>query len=186
MAATLAGFTQQERGSLAALELARDRVDPGLELTEENSDVDWLGLLDAGSYLSAVDAYGSPAYSPAELAGAPERGRVAADKVSGAALGIGLDPAPRASGRCLTVNVGGAPAVTPVPAGGLVLQATTGGVQAGLRRYASDSFPLALGALSPSRAELLRIPADRSSRPWTLALTGTGRARVCRAGVAGT
>ena len=88
-AATLAGVSQQERGGLAALELARDRVNPNLELTPENSDVDWLGLLDAGSFLSAVDAYGSPAYSAAELASAPENARVAADKVSGAALSVG-------------------------------------------------------------------------------------------------
>ena len=86
----LATIAQQERGGLAALELARDRVDPALALDPQNSDVDYLGLLDASSYLSAVDAYGSPAYTPAELARAPEVARVAADKVSGAALRIRL------------------------------------------------------------------------------------------------
>ena len=64
----LEGIAQQQRGGLAALELARDEVDPELELTEENSDVDYLGLLDAGAYLSAADEDGSPAYSPQELA----------------------------------------------------------------------------------------------------------------------
>ena len=91
-AAGLAGIAQQTRGGLAALELARDRVDPALELNQQNSDVDYIGLLDAGSYLSAVDAYGSPAYTAAELSSAPELARVAADKVSDAALGIHLQP----------------------------------------------------------------------------------------------
>ena len=84
---------------------ARDRVDPDFQLTLSNSNVDYLGLLDARSYLSAVDAYGSPAYSPSELATAPEVGRVAGDKVSGAALGIHLAAAGAGTARrCLAVT----------------------------------------------------------------------------------
>ena len=90
----LEGIAQQQRGGLAALELTRDEVDPELELTEENSDVDYLGLLDAGSYLSAADEDGSPAYSPQELETAPEAARIAADKVFGAALALRLEPGP--------------------------------------------------------------------------------------------
>ena len=89
----LAGFAQQERGGLAALELARGQVSPDLELTEQNSGVDYLGLLDAGSYFSAIDAYGSPAYTPAELASAPEPARVSADMVSAAARHLRRAPA---------------------------------------------------------------------------------------------
>ena len=58
----LANIAQQERGGLAALELARGRVPADFKLTEQNSGVDYLGLLDAGSYFSAIDAYGSPAH----------------------------------------------------------------------------------------------------------------------------
>jgi len=177
----LAGIAQQTRGGLAALELARDRVDPGLELTQQNSDVDYLGLMDAGSYLSAVDAFGTPAYSPAELPNAPEPGRVAADKVSGAALGIRLAGTSTDGGlRCLPADAGTAPTAS-VPATGLVLRARGAGVTASLRRYAKDSFPLSFGELPPGQPELLRIPPDRSSVPWTLQLTGTGRAAVCPA-----
>jgi hypothetical protein len=177
----LAGIAQKERGGLAALELARDRVDPGLKLTPENSDVDYLGLLDAGSYLSAVDAYGSPAYSPAELADASEVARVAADKVSGAVLGIRLAAMKLGQApRCLEVDAA-RNLMAPVPAGGLILRADGGGAQVGLRRYANDSFPLSFGTLPPGQAELLRIPADRSQMPWTLQLTGSGAVAVCRA-----
>ena len=101
----LAVIAQKTRGGLGALELARDRVDPDLQLTLQNSNVDYLGLVDARSYLSAVDAYGSPAYSPSELADAPEVSRVAADRVSGAALGIHLAAAGAGTaGRCLEVT----------------------------------------------------------------------------------
>lgn len=178
----LAGIAQQTRGGLAALELARDRVDPALELNQQNSDVDYIGLLDAGSYLSAVDAYGSPAYTAAELPSAPERARIAADKVSGAALGIRLQPAPPGTAqRCLRVDAARSPSA-PVPAAGFVIRAQSIGVEAGLRRYAKTTFPLSLGTLPPGKPELLRIPPDRSSAPWTLQLTGSGEADVCPAG----
>ena len=173
---------QKERGGLAALELARDRVDPALVLNPQNSDVDYLGhQLDAGSYLSAVDAYGSPAYTPAELAGASEVARVAADKVSGAALRIGLAPGAISGGqRCLRVNAASGPTV-PVPAGGLVIRTLAGEVNAALRRYARTSFPLSLGPFPRGQDQLLRISPDRSAVPWILQLTGSGRAQVCPA-----
>ena len=63
----LTGFGRLQPADLAALELTRDVVDPGFALTEQNSGVDYLGFVDAGSYLSAVDAFGSPAYTPEEL-----------------------------------------------------------------------------------------------------------------------
>ena len=179
---TLVTMAQQERGGLAALELARDRVDPALALDPQNSDVDYLGLLDAGSYLSAVDAYGSPAYTPAELAGAPEVARVAADKVSGAALRIRLAPGTIASAQqCLKINAASGPTAR-VPAGGLVIRPLAGGVHAALRRYARTSFPLSLGTLSRGQDQLLRIPPDRSTVPWVVQLTGSGIAQVCSAG----
>ena len=181
-AAGLAGTAQQTRGGLAALELARDTVDPALELDQQNSTVDYIDLLDAGSYLSAVDAYGSPAYTGAELPGAPEPARIAADKVSGAALRIHLQPAPPGiAQRCLRVDAARSPSA-PVPTGGFVIRAQTAGVEAGLRRYSKTAFPLSFGTLPPGRPQLLQIPPDQSSVPWTLQLTGSGQAAVCPAG----
>jgi hypothetical protein len=177
----LVATAQKERGGLAALELARDRVDPALVLNPQNSDVDYLGhQLDAGSYLSAVDAYGSPAYTPAELAGASEVARVAADKVSGAALRIRLAPGAIAGGqRCLRISAASGPTVR-VPAGGLVVRTPAGEVNAALRRYARTSFPLSLGPFPRGQDQLLRIPPDRSTVPWIVQLTGSGVAKVCR------
>jgi hypothetical protein len=176
----LAGIAQKERGGLAALELARDRVDPDFELTLQNSDVDYLGQVDARSYFSAVDAYGSPAYPPAELADGPEVARVAADKVSGAALGIHLAGTSLGGRHCLSVDTASGP-TAPVPPAGLVIRAQGGGVIAGLRRYSTATFPLSFGRLPAGQAELLRLPPDRSAVPWTLQLTGAGEATVCPA-----
>lgn len=181
---TLAQIAQQERGGLAALELARDRVAPSFELDQQNSGVDYLGVLDAGSYLSAIDAYGSPAYTPAELASAPEVARVAADKVSAAALGVGLAaPAPTDPATCLRLTPQAAPAVVSVPREGMVLSAEGTGTRASVRRYASASFPVPIGSLPKGSSRTVRIPADRSQRPWSLELSGGGPVTACRASV---
>lgn len=185
----LQGIAQQQRGGLAGLELARAYVNPSLSLTQENSGVDYLGLLDAGSYFSAVDAFGSPAYSAAELPTAPEAGQVAADRVSALGLEVGLVPAlgePRVA--CVTVHPSPRPAVIRVPSefsGGLLLTASTGGTQASLHRFASDSFPVGLGTLPRNRQQLLMIASDRSPQPWSIQLSGGGKVAACRSGAHG-
>jgi hypothetical protein len=177
----LAGIAQKQRGGLAALELARDTVSPDFKLTEQNSGVDYLGFLDAGSYFSAIDAYGSPAYPADELASAPPAARGAADMVSAAALDVRLQPGGRAQpGTCARLTPASGPAVVSVPTGGMVLRASSPGTAVGLRRYATG-FPAMLGQLMAGQAELLRIPADRSTRPWLAQLTGGGRVTACRA-----
>jgi hypothetical protein len=176
----LAGIAQKERGGLAALELTRGLVDPQFVLTEDNSAVDYLGILDAGSYFSAVDAYGSPAYTPAELASASEGARVAADKVFASALGVALRPGPAGrSATCAELRPGTQPAVVELPREGIVLRANSPGSHVSLRRYAS-SFPVSLGALPAGRTELLSVPSDRSPRPWFLRLDGGGPVTACR------
>jgi len=69
-----------------------------------------------------------------------------------------------------------------IPPAGLVLDADNPGVRVAVRRYATTSFPLALGTLKSGRPELLRIQPDRSPHPWTLQLSGRGRVTVCQAG----
>ena len=181
-AAGLAQTGQRTRAGLAGLELASERVNPSFELTPQNSDVFYAGFLDAASYLSAVKAYGSPAYTAAELPSVPEPGRIAADKVSGAALRIQLQPAPTGTARrCLQVDAARSLSAV-VPSGGFVLRAQVTGVEARLRRYAKTAFPVSLGSLPPGKPQLLRIPPDRSTLAWTLQLAGSGEVGVCLAG----
>ncbi len=196
---SLVAATTVVRGGLGGLEIAADTVRPGFLLTQENSDFPHFNLVDAGSYLSAVDKFGSPAYSPAQLAAAPEPGRVAADKVLASALRLSFrhvasapapaGPAPRlvgpagarvaARGSCLTVRpAGGASPIVSLPRGGVILRAPPKvRADASLRRYAADSFPVVAGTLHG--AAVVAIPGDRSSRPWQLQLAATGPITVC-------
>ena len=181
----LAGIALKEKGGLAALELTRGVVAPDFELTEDNSGVDYLTALDAGPYFSAIDAYGSPAYTPAELAGADEQARVAADMVFAAALGIELTPAEgdaASVGPCAELTVGPGPQVVPLPPGGVELEPRSGSVSVALRRYASEEFPVELGKLPADHPARLEIPSDLSPQPWQMSLAGRGRLAVCELG----
>jgi hypothetical protein len=178
----LAGLAGQQRGGLAAVELARDRVDPALLLTQQNSDVDYLGELDAGSYLAAVDSFGSPAYPPGELAGVAEASRVAADKVFATALELELEPSREQGTACLIARprVPGREVALELPPGGASLRAEPGArAEVRLRRYATASFPVRLGALRGGHPMELRIPTDRSDEPWEAGLLSTGPVEVC-------
>ena len=178
----LAGNSEVVRGGLAGLDIAADRVSPGLVLTPENSDFNYFTLVRAGLYLSAAEKFGSPAYSQTELADAPAGARVAADKVLAAALPITLEPQARPGTRkCTTILGAGARApIVALPPGGAVLSAPRGvPASLGLRRYASDSFPVDPGTLRGS--ERLVIPTDRSGRPWQLRVDTPGPVTVCQA-----
>jgi len=191
--------SQIERADLAALEIARDSVPPDFVLSEELADTGYVAV-EAGPYLSARDAYGSPGYSAAELAKAPAKARVPADKVLAASLGIALVPAPGtaggagppprlvspasaglgADGSCLTVGVSAAtPTVVSLPPGGALLRPRSGAsTQVSLRRFA-DSFPVELGSLPGRGWSEIAIPTDRSRKPWQAQLTGSGPITVC-------
>lgn len=185
------------RGGLAGLEIAERTVDPRLVLNVQNSGFNYLGYVNAGSYLSAVGKFGSPAYSEPELERAPEGARAAADLTMGTALRLAVRPTmqPPALGRqaplplgppgsathgpCTTVraSAAGAPIVL-LPAGGVFLRQPPGGsTRLSLRRFATASFPVDAGDLMG--AGVLAIPADRSRRPWQLQLSATGPVTVC-------
>ncbi|HEY1284933.1 MAG TPA: hypothetical protein VGF04_02490 [Solirubrobacterales bacterium] len=175
--------SELERADLAALELSRDRVDPGLVLSEDIADTGYVGVL-AGPYLSARDAYGSPAFSESELAAAPEDARVAADKVLARAVGATLGPttAP-GEASCRTIAASKPGTVVSLEPGSTALRAGGGSTVRVLIGRFSDSFPVIAGTLDPEAWEELRIPTDRSARPWRMELTGAGRVAVCHPGV---
>ncbi len=176
----LEGQAQSQRGGLAALELTRDQVDPGFILTEENSGINYLEIVDAADYLSAIDEFGSPAYTPEELPGSPERSRVSADMVFAAALDLRLEPTSVAADGCADLDLAATPTTTTVMApGALTVAVHEGSVEVRLRRYASDSFPVGLGKVEAGDEVELAIPADGSDQRWQVALIGPGEAEVC-------
>jgi hypothetical protein len=178
------GTTAIERADLAAVEIARDKIDPELVLSEDIADTGYVPV-DAGSYLSARDAYGSPAYSEAELEAAPEQARVPADKVLAAALGLALRPGPALPAlrsTCRTVRPAPSePAIVELPARVILLHSEDGPVTVGLGRFA-DEFPVQMGTLGGGRWGVIRIPADRSSRLWRAQLDGSTPVAVCGLG----
>ena len=171
------------RADLGAIEIAARTVEPGFRLAPEISGTVFLSEIEAGEYLRAVAEYGSPAYSPAELAAAPEEGRRQADLVLANALPLGietgLEPRP-AKGRC--VSLAGRAGLPPLPLEPGVttihLPAGAGGV-VHLRRFAREGYPLSSDVPGASTTRLF-IPRDRLERPWSLLVEADRAARVCR------
>jgi hypothetical protein len=175
--------SQLIKGNLTALEIARDTVDPSFYLEEEFADTGF-DHIDAGSYLAAVDDFGSPAYTVEELQASSEPARFAADKVLLNALRVGVEPL--ASSAAPTKNCF---AATPgeefaVPSGGVAIAAGSKPVtDIQMRRFATpaegEPMPVDFQAgAGPGEAVAVPIPVDLAKVPWTMRLEG-GTAKVC-------
>ncbi len=175
--------SQLIRGNLTAMEIARNTVDPGFYLEEEFADTGY-DHIDAGSYFSAIDAFGSPAYTIAELQASPEPARFAADKVLLNALRVQLEPIPRSavpSEGCATVD---ASQLYEIPPGGVTISAGAQPVtDIKMTRFATpgEHAPLPVdfqAGVGAGKAVRLAIPRDLTSVPWKLQLEG-GPATIC-------
>jgi hypothetical protein len=192
-------ITEVVRGDLAALEIARNTVEPGFFIDEENGETGFVHV-DAGSYLSARDAYGSPAYDSSELLASSEVARFSADKVLVSALRFGLTPTrpsdfplkgaqpvnitdatvPVPAGACLTVPGGRqAPLLALPPAGAAVIAGTQPVNDIQMRRFAREEPSVDFGE-GPAAGTAIEIvtPLDASKVPWKMRLEG-GAATVC-------
>ncbi|HEV2791378.1 MAG TPA: hypothetical protein VGV69_08795 [Solirubrobacterales bacterium] len=175
------------RADTAALEIASRTVDPELQLTLPLAGTPSLINIQAGEYLEAVEEYGSPAYSPAELAAAPEAGRRQADILLSQALPLStevrLGGLRRSEGSACVAVPGGGEAVADVPLRpGLTRIEVTPGPEAefSLRRFAVEEFPVPTEGAPGGSVTLLRVPRDNSDRPWHLHVEAEQAARVCR------
>jgi hypothetical protein len=173
------------RSDLRAIEIAERTVDPAFALPPEIAGTSFLNEIEAGEYLQAVREYGSPAYTAAELAKAPEEGRVQADVVLVNALPVTIEAgAASARSRGCTSVPGGGAGVPPLPVrpGLTRIALDPGGAgTVRLRRFAGEEYPLEAGALAGGSTTLLRVPPDRSARPWRLQVEAAQPARVCSA-----
>lgn len=175
--------TQLTRADTAAIEIARRTIDPQFQLGPEVAGTTSLVDVFAGEYLDAVDEYGSPAYSPAELEGAPPHARKQADVVLGQALPISTVTSlgtfePGAAG-CTRV----APGAGEVEVGpGLTRIELAPGPPAdfSLRRFATEEYPVATEGAAGGSATELRIPRDGAPQPWHLLIAAEQPAFVCR------
>jgi hypothetical protein len=195
-----ADLTTRERGALAGFEVGGASADPGFTAGPQNTDIIPLHSVAVGPYLSAVRAFGSPAYSESELLEAPEDARVAADQLLARAEELRLNavdhPPPAGgappvvlggssktavpSGSCLTVSGGSGPSPpVALPRPGVTVSGPRGSVETvELRRFAS-SFPVHYELRGTG---VLLIRTDLSPRPWLLRLSGPGPTRICGIG----
>lgn len=173
------------KADLGAIEIARRTVNPEFWLSPDVAGTGSLAIVDAGEYLEAVDAHGSPAYTPAELGRAPEPARLQADIVLAAALPIATETGvggTSVGARCVTLPGGGASRYTevPLPPGTTTIAPAPGpSADLALRRFAVGEFPVTLDAAPAGAVTRLRIPADDASRPWYLHVEAQQRVRVC-------
>lgn len=175
------------QGDLAAIEIAKRTVDPEFSLDTKVAGTTTLVNVQAGKYLEGVDEYGSPAYTPAELAAAPDYARRQADIILGQALPLSTvtrlgayDPSD--SGENCVVG-GSSPASEVRLSPGLTRIELAPGPHAdfSLRRFASDEFPVVTKGAPGDSVTLLRVPRDGAPRqPWYLHVEASQPARVCR------
>jgi hypothetical protein len=172
------------RADLGAIEIAARTVEPTFTLASpEVAGTVFLGEVEAGEYLQAVREHGSPAYTPTELATAPEAGRRQADLVLANALPLAIEtglPARRSAGRCRKVG-GDEEAELPLRPGVTTIHfgpGSSGAVR--LRRFARGEYPLSSEDVLAGSTTRLYIPRDRSPRPWLLGLDAAAGSAVCR------
>lgn len=175
--------TELVRSDLAAIEIVRDGVDPDFRLLPNVAGTYSLIDVQAGDYLDAVREYGSPAYTQAELATAPEADRRQADVVLDGALPLELGPDVDAGGAragCATVPPGGGAVPIPLVPGTVRIEVAPGeDAELRLRRFATRGYPVETNDIPGGAVTLLGIPADESTRPWWLRVDAEQRVRVC-------
>lgn len=177
------------KADLAALEISRPTISPNFALSPDVAGTPSLIDVEAQKYFDAVDAYGSPAYTPDELAAAPEPGPKQADKLLALTLPLSTETkvgeyeAGTAAENCVTL-----PAAATTPGSevrlspGLTRIEVAPGPHASfsLRRFTSGAYPVKTEGSPGESTTLLRIPRDRAPQPWFLHVDASQQVRVCR------
>jgi hypothetical protein len=179
--------------SLGAFEIARPVINPDFIANPELAGTASVLDVSAGSYYEAVDADGSPAYSPEEIATAQASAPLHADLQLAAMEELALEP--QSGGWSATAPAGECVQVNPAEGtGGTEVRLATGanrievapgaGASLYLRRFQTGEFPVALGEVAGGSAAALKIPKDNASAayPWYLDVAAGEQARVCRPG----
>lgn len=171
------------RADLGAIEIAARTVEPSFRLPPEIAGTPYLNEIEAADYLRAVREYGSPAYSPAQLARAPEPGRVQADVVLAHALPLAIEEGAAArppGGACLRLGEPGAPPSAPLAPGVSSVHFAAGAPGTiGLRRFAA-TYSLVTEGVAAGSTTKVYVPRDRARQPWRLEAAAPQGATVCR------
>jgi hypothetical protein len=168
--------TDNLRASLTAVEIAREDVSAELPVAFFP-----FVTRPADEYFSAVDAFGSPAFSESGLEASDEERRIEADQQLARAEAIRLTPTVSgaggpagAGGPCRAVSGSASDAAAAVGPGRYSLRLVRPSAAAGqlslpltATRFA-DQPTVNLGAVSPRTVSALHIPPDRSKVRWRL------------------
>jgi hypothetical protein len=175
------------KANLGAMEIARQTIDPHFVPSPETSGTGSLVNVEAAKYFPAIDEFGSPAYTPSELAEAPAPGPYYADVILSEALPLTALTRPggyaAGSADCVTLPAGSAtPTSETRLAPGLTIIEVGPGPPAAisLRRFAQGEYPATAASAPGNSTTELNIPADIAPQPWYLHLEASQRARVCR------
>ena len=195
----MSDWATRARGALAAFEVGGASADPGFTTGPANTDIVSLNSLQVGPYLSAVDAFGSPA-TARRSSPAPRR-RPASRPTSSSptrrscgwcrstahprrAVRRRVSPAGPAGPPLRGEAASPSPARRCLPTGRPASPRSDGQRARGsaetveLRRFAS-SFPVRYQLRGTG---VLLIRSDRSPRPWQLRVSGPGPTRICGIG----
>lgn len=170
-------YADSLRAKLGAIEVAGPKADPEFNVFFP-PDIN----APAGDYLRAVDEFGSPAFSEAEIEAHPDASLGSADLGLAQALGLALEPAPPQGHpmRCQTLKAtaDGTTGLTLFP--GRYSFENQGALPAEmlLSRFSSE-LSVVMGTLEPGAHNSLTIPRDNSERPWILGLKGSGPIELC-------
>ncbi|MGE5335956.1 MAG: hypothetical protein ACM3JL_00865 [Nitrososphaerota archaeon] len=172
------------RSDLAGIEIARRHVAPEFQLAPAIAGTPSLIDVFAGPYLEAEREFGSPAYTPSELAEAPEPGRVAADVVISQALPLRTSTSEGVArhGRgCLLGGGPGGPEETTLRPGVAAIVADPGPeVTISLARFALGEYPVKTSGAPGDSTTLLTIPRDGATVPWRVHIEAQQPVYVCR------
>ena len=130
--------------------------------------VDGEPLIDAGTYLTAVGRFGSPARTLAEVRKEPAWIREAADVELGRIYRPTLSTTRGRGSHCTRIDAApGQPVTFAIPPGSTAKIRIPPGPPAGvgLRRF-GDRFSVGAGKLSPETMAALSLPADAAPDPW--------------------
>ncbi|MCW2982134.1 MAG: hypothetical protein JWO14_3861 [Solirubrobacterales bacterium] len=177
--------TQFTRSDTGAMDIASDTVSPEFFLTPELSGTATF-FISGQRYQEAVAKWGSPGYSPDEIAAAPETGRKQADIVLASALPLateteagGFDPSLAGAAECAAVPPGG-PAVALKPGKTRIQVGPGAPASLALRRFAATEYAVPLSAVEGGSAMTLDIPKDKAPEyPWYLRVTASQEVFVC-------
>lgn len=177
------------RADMGAMEIASRTMKPEFVLGPEVAGTASLINVNGGDYPEAVRKWGSPAYTPSEIAAAPEVGRHAADVVLSQALPLktvtvleGYEPSLVSGSKCTAIPAGGE-AVPEVPVGPGTTRVVIGlGGQAALsmRRFAQTEYPVSISSGPGGSVVELKVPKDNAPEyPWHLHIAAEQGTWVC-------